>query len=163
MLTQLLLSSAIIAMILSSMLAGIYFIFSNTIMPSLKKTTEGIETMQHINQVIQNPLFFIVFFGSAVSSVAVLVTSTMTSNENFQPTLFLASICLILTFLSTIMINVPLNNMLGTVKQGDSHARAWAYYQRKWVRWNHLRTLLCTLSSVLYAGEILKLVLLLSH
>ena len=45
--------------------AGIYFIFSNTIIKSLSDFPSELatKTMQKINQVIQNPFFLTIFFG----------------------------------------------------------------------------------------------------
>ena len=49
---------------------GLFFIFSNTAMPALFQlpVEEGIKVMQHFNRVILNPLFFLVFVGTALLS-----------------------------------------------------------------------------------------------
>lgn len=60
----------LVSVILNSMAAGIIFIFSNTVMPSLATldTDVGINIMNTINTIIVNPLFIIAFFGGLVLS-----------------------------------------------------------------------------------------------
>jgi len=141
----------------SAVLCGIYFVFSNTVMPALARqtTAQGIDAMRKINQQIQNPVFFVLFFGSAMSSVAVLALAAIAPETlppaiklNWQTTL---GACLVLfAFLSTVLVNVPLNNRLDA-EQGasPSAAQTWEHYLDKWVRWNHLRTLSTLLGALL--------------
>ena len=52
----------------------LYFTFSNTILPVLKQEEDariGIRIMNRINNVIQNSLFFLLFFGSPLLAVAI--------------------------------------------------------------------------------------------
>jgi uncharacterized membrane protein len=43
----------------------------------------------------------------------------------------------------TIAVNVPLNNRLAAIEATAAEAAAiWTDYVEKWVRWNHLRTLM---------------------
>ena len=158
MLEQLLLTAALLAMLSTSMLAGIYFIFSNTIMPSLKRTTAGVEVMQEINRRIQNRFFFMLFFGSAISSVVVITASSLISPPLFRPLLAFAALFSILAFLSTVLANVPLNNRLNDLASNqESTKEIWADYLIKWVHWNHVRVALCALSASLYGTEILNM------
>ena len=50
-------------------MTGIYFIFSCTVMPALRQSEQGAETMVRINKAILNPLFYLCFFGSALIAV----------------------------------------------------------------------------------------------
>ena len=46
------------------------------------------------------------------------------------------------TFVVTILGNVPLNNRLEKVEPESDEAReVWALYLKRWVFWNHVRTL----------------------
>jgi len=58
------------------LMAGIFFIFSNTVMRALEQLQppKGIAAMQSINTTILNTLFFIVFFGTAVISAVLAVS-----------------------------------------------------------------------------------------
>ena len=163
MLEKLLLTAALLAMLSTSMLAGVYFIFSNTIMPSLKRTAVGVEVMQEINRLIQNRFFFMLFFGSAISSVVVITASSLISPPLFHPLLAFAALFSILAFLSTVLANVPLNNKLNDLASSqESTQEIWAYYLIKWGRWNHARVVLCALSASLYGIEILNMILLIA-
>eukprot|EP01083_Nonionella_stella_P106481 307389_1 len=59
----------LVSVILNAMAAGIIFIFSNTIMPTLATLDAdvGINIMNKINIVIVNPLFIVAFFGGLIS------------------------------------------------------------------------------------------------
>jgi uncharacterized membrane protein len=47
--------------------------------------------------------------------------------------------------------NVPLNNALARGASGDAAAVAlWTKYLHDWTRWNHVRTITCTLAMVLF-------------
>ena len=138
------------ACISSAMLAGIYFIFSNTIMPSLKAMASGPETMQLINRCIQNSGFFILFFGSFISCIALLIL-TLQHDTSISPAKVVGALLLISTFISTVLINVPLNNQLDNQVAGSQEMRTvWAIYLTRWLKWNHLRAVLCLLSALCF-------------
>ncbi len=65
----------ILAAVGAGLNAGLFFIFSNTIMRSLNRlpAAGAVAAMNGINAVIQNPLFFLVFFGTALLCLALLV------------------------------------------------------------------------------------------
>ena len=58
------------------LVAGILFIFSNTVMSALAglQPPQGIAAMQGINRIILNPLFFVVFLGTGVTSILLAVS-----------------------------------------------------------------------------------------
>jgi uncharacterized membrane protein len=66
--------SAVVSTLLgSAIIAGVFFAFSNFVMPALGRlpAVEGIVSMQAINVVVINPLFMAVFAGTAVLSLLV--------------------------------------------------------------------------------------------
>lgn len=72
----------------STMSAGLIFIFSNTILPSLPELPDqyGSQAMHTIIVVIINPLFIVVFFGGVVSAVpAISMSWTRTNKEEYPP------------------------------------------------------------------------------
>jgi uncharacterized membrane protein len=145
------------AIVFSTVLAGIYFIFSNTVLPVLSSSTSqrGIEIMQRINQHIQNPMFFLVFFGSAATALALFISQLFVSSEQSSWLLMVAACMIFSTFVSTVVFNVPLNERL---EKSDSNAPTasaeWEYYLEKWVPWNHFRTLMTLLSTSLMVTEL---------
>ena len=63
----------------SGLIAGLYFAFSTAVMPALANLPEeqGIAAMQKINAAILNPLFLLLFFGTAVASAISVITSLL--------------------------------------------------------------------------------------
>ena len=59
----------------SGLMAGLFVIFSNTVMRALDKlpVPQGMAAMNSINVTIINPLFLALFFGTAVLCVALIV------------------------------------------------------------------------------------------
>ncbi len=134
--------------------AGLYFIFSNTIMGSLSrlKPDQGIMAMQHINRVILNPLFFVVFFGTAVTSLILAVSSIW--RWQLPGAIYLLGGCvfyLIGSILVTIIFNVPMNETLDAAKpESIEAAHLWSNYLKHWTSWNHVRGIACLLGSALF-------------
>lgn len=128
---------------------GLYFTFSNTILPVLKQEEDariGIRIMNRINNVIQNSLFFLLFFGSPLLAVAMVLM-----NINF--TLFgLGSLLHIIgSFLETIVKNVPWNNRL----KNEANETSWQEYVSEWTRWNTIRAIMGLLASTIILLELL--------
>lgn len=75
MTTRLLTILLIVAAVGSGLMGGLFFVFSNVIMSSFDRLPGGggVPAMQRINEVILNPLFFLVFFGTAVLCLVFLV------------------------------------------------------------------------------------------
>ena len=129
--------------------AGLYFIFSNTVMDALSriKPPEGIAAMQSINRVILNPLFFLVFMGTAITSLIIAVSLFWRWGQPGSVYLLFGSLFyLIGTILVTVVFNVPMNNDLDRAQPESSEAKTlWEKYVRDWTAWNHVRTASCIL------------------
>jgi uncharacterized membrane protein len=71
-----------------ALMAGLFFVFSNTIMRALaqRPANEGIAAMQAINIAIVNPLFLLVFLGTAVGCVLVIIFSLLRWGNPVQAT-----------------------------------------------------------------------------
>ncbi len=138
----------------TGIMAGLFFIFSNTIMNALGQLppSQGIASMQSINGVILNPLFFLVFIGTAVTS-ALLALSLIWywSYPAAMYILFGAIFYLAGSFLVTVVFNVPMNNALDAVNPDTGEASdLWSNYLKNWTAWNHVRTIACILSSAAF-------------
>ena len=85
----------------------------------------GIRIMNRINNVIQNSLFFLLFFGSPLLAVAMVLM-------NINSTLFgVASLLHIIgSFLETIVKNVPWNNRL----KNEANETSWQEFVSEWTR-----------------------------
>ena len=136
-----------LAAIGSGLMAGLFFTFSNSVMPALARMPgpQGITAMNHVNTVIQNPLFFASFFGTALISLFLLVGAllgwTPARGWVAAGALFYLVGCIVIT----VGVNVPMNNALAAVstvtKEG---ADLWATYLDRWVYWNNIRAIACT-------------------
>ncbi len=147
------------ALVGSALMAGLFFIFSNTVMKALSTLSheEGIRAMQSINQVILNPLFLGSFIGTAVLSLEIGVLAVLGVGA-FASHWFLSAACLYVfgTFLYTAFRNVPLNDQLEDVSP-EKAAEFWQFYLRTWTRYNHHRTVAAVLAVILYAIGLLHL------
>ena len=128
----------------SSILSGLFFIFSNTIMKAFREIEPeaGTKAMQQINTTILNPLFMIVFMGTPLLSLYLVVTAWTGVFAAAGYFLIPGGLIHILgSFIVTIVVNVPLNNRLAAVDPDSSIGRQiWEEYHSKWVPWNHVRT-----------------------
>jgi uncharacterized membrane protein len=141
------------ALLGSALMAGLFFIFSNTVMTSLSKLpeAEGIRAMQAINRDILNPLFLGSFLGTAVLSLVIGILA-LTGWGPLASHWFLSAACLYLfgTFFYTMARNVPLNEKLEHVS-ADEAAEFWQVYLKRWTRYNHNRTVASILAVIFYA------------
>jgi uncharacterized membrane protein len=101
--------------------------------------------MQAINERIQNPLFFLSFFGAVLFLLAALVVySPRPRSGRFW---LIALACVLYVgggFLLTVFVNVPLNEELARVAADASAgelARARAGYEGPWNFWNGVRAM----------------------
>jgi uncharacterized membrane protein len=104
---------------------------------------EGIAAMQSINRVILNPLFLVVFLGTALVCLLVVLTSLWRWHEAGAAWLLAGALLyLVGTFLVTMLFNVPLNNALDAATPASADgARLWANYLSTWTAWNHVRSI----------------------
>ncbi|WP_190238680.1 anthrone oxygenase family protein [Salipaludibacillus neizhouensis] len=128
----------------TGILAGLFFSFSTFIMEALGEISakSGMNAMKAINRTILNPLFGLIYFGTALMTLFLLVATLFNSEWNGRIYIISGSLLyLVGTFLVTIIFNVPLNNLL---ERGDStdysSQQMWRSYIKKWTVWNHIRT-----------------------
>lgn len=122
-------------------MVGLYFIFSNTVMASLKNIPNGADVMVEINQVILNPIFMSIFVVSGIGSAYLAVFSQDALRWS-------GGIFFVGTTLVTMLKNVPLNNKLRDAKEEKQRANVWDEYLQKWVFWNHVRTVSAMVSGL---------------
>ncbi len=145
----------VLLIVMTGLMAGIYFAFSVFIMESLAQlpALQGARAMNKINDVIINTLFLPVFFGSTLWYAGLIVWSFADWQQTRSVLIISAAIIYIAgMFLVTAFGNVPLNNRL---KESESSETAlghcWSKYLQQWTRLNHLRMLSCMASCTLLA------------
>jgi uncharacterized membrane protein len=125
------------AVVTTGLMAGIYLAFSIAVMPGLGRSGDAayVEVMRHVNAAIPNPVFLVVFIGPLVLDVVAVATRI-----HGDPGLGWTELGLVLyvvTLILTGRVNIPLNNALDRT---EPVAEARAAFERRWVMWNGVRT-----------------------
>ena len=139
-------------------MAGVYFTFSVFVMQSLDalEMPQGMIAMQSINRIIQKSLFLPLFFISSMTCLVLVVLGIMHWDEpgSWQMTAG-GGLYVIGMLVVTIAGNVPLNNALEAIDAKSVEAEAmWRRYMQRWLPWNHVRTVSCTISMGLLISAI---------
>jgi uncharacterized membrane protein len=130
----------------SGLVAGLFFSFSVVVMPALARLppVHGAVTMQTINRVILRPLFLTLFLGTAMVCGAVVLLAPTDLLRVVGAVLYLLG-----AFGVTIVVNVPLNNVLDAVApESPELPGEWARYTARWTPWNHVRTVASTAAAL---------------
>jgi uncharacterized membrane protein len=133
----LVLGAATVAM---GLIAGVYYIFACCVMPALARSDDRVyvDVMNDIDDVIQNPVFFLSFMG------ALLLTAVSAWQLRGQPCrwwVWTALAAYTAGFLTTMAFNIPLNDGLS---RASDPAAAREHFEHAWVAWNAVRAVLST-------------------
>lgn len=134
------------------LMAGLYFAFSAFVMTALGRIepVSGIAAMNSINDVILRSSFLPLFWGTTLASVALVVAGLIEwGGPGAIAILAGGSVYVVGMFICTIAFNVPLNNALKAAGPTNG-TDVWQRYLRDWTRWNHVRTIACTLAVALF-------------
>jgi uncharacterized membrane protein len=137
----------------AGLVTGLLFAFSNFVMRALGDlpSDKGMFAMQRINETIINPVFMVLFLGTPILCLVIAVNSGLKINEPGSLFLLVGALAYIIgPFGITMRFNVPLNNLLARADISDSD-EIWPMYQKKWQRWNHIRTYIGVASVVFMA------------
>lgn len=144
------------ATLCTGLMAGLFFSFSCSVMPALKGVPdkEFITTMQSINRAIQNPVFFIVFFGCLLLLPAsAYLNYSSTAPPVFRLALAATVIYFIGVFGVTVFGNIPLNNALDKFNMDGASAEMITQqrvaFEARWKSLNTIRTASSILSFAL--------------
>jgi uncharacterized membrane protein len=147
----------IAATLTMGLMAGVFGIYGNAIMPGLRRTDDRtfVAAFQSIDRAIINPAFMATFFGAlALTALAALLELTG-DGRPLLPWIAAALVLYLVVFVITIGVNVPRNNEIkaaGDVdRMTDPHAVRERFDEDRWVRWNHLRTFASTVAFGLLA------------
>ncbi|MEC4019049.1 anthrone oxygenase family protein [Streptomyces sp. H27-D2] len=151
--SQFLEASRTVALIVSTLvmglMAGLFFAFSCAVMPGLGRTDDRtfVGAMQWINVRILNGWFAVAFGGALVFTVLAGVLHLSQGQRSALPWIAAAVVLYGAALVITMAVNVPLNNTLDAAGKPDAISDLAAvreHFEAAWVRWNHVRTLLCT-------------------
>ncbi|TPJ67284.1 DUF1772 domain-containing protein [Mesorhizobium sp. B2-6-1] len=159
MIAKLLPTLIFIAAIGSGVVGGVFFAFSNFVMPAMARlpAAGGIAAMNSINITVITPMFMTALFGTGLICL-VLIAGAIIGWQ--QPGSFWllagAVIYLVGNPIVTMVFNVPLNDALAAIDPASSNGAAvWTTYLRDWVMWNHVRaiTAITALASFWFAAR----------
>ena len=153
-------ASAVVALLGSALIAGVFFAFSSFIMKALARVPshEGIAAMQSINVVVLNRSFLGVFIGTTVISVLVAVLAIKSWGTSSAPYFLVGALLYVAgTFLVTGLGNVPLNDQLAAVSATDSEAVAvWDHYLDRWTLLNTIRTVAAGAAALMFTFGLMQ-------
>ncbi|MFF3610210.1 DUF1772 domain-containing protein [Streptomyces sp. NPDC002580] len=136
------------ATVATGLLAGVFYAFACAVMPALARSDDRvfIEVMGNVNDVIQNPVFFLSFLG-APALTAVAARRYRGAPNRWWVFAALAACALVL--LITVAVSIPLNN--GLADAGDpariaDPAAVRDRFEDTWAAWNVVRALLSTVA-----------------
>lgn len=143
----------------SALVGGIFFAFSNFVMPALASVParEGMAAMQAINVTVLNRVFLGTFVGTALTSLALGIGAIAAWTPLTSPALLTGGLLyLVGTFGVTAAGNVPLNERLAQVSTIDSSGRQlWLHYLERWTLLNTIRTVAALAAALLIAAGLL--------
>lgn len=125
-----------------ALMSGLFFAFSIAVMRALAqlKASDGIAAMQAINVAIVNPLFLLVFLGTATGCVATILLGVFRAGQISWTAVAGAAVYLAGGLLVTALFNIPRNNALAALVPNDPASAAyWSRYLVEWTNWNHAR------------------------
>ena len=158
--------AVLLSALFCSLVAGLVLTFAIVVMPGIKTLgdLDFLRSFKAMDRVIQNnhPIFMLVWIGSAV----VLVASTVLGIwrlEGLDRILMIVA-CAIYIFgvqVPTVTINIPLNNQLQSLDlnamPNPKVLAAVEDFESRWLRWNTIRTVVATLTTVLLLVLLVRL------
>jgi len=136
----------LLATLPTGLITGLFYGFAVAINPALARLsdTKYIETMQAINEVIQNPWFGLPFFGAPLLLIWAAWWHRHSAGSVAGP-LWLATLLYLVGNLGiTLGANVPLNQKLASFPIAHASAEAAAaqrrHFARAWTGWHTART-----------------------
>jgi uncharacterized membrane protein len=144
------------------LMAGVFGIYGNAIMPGLRRTDDRtfVAAFQSIDRAIINPAFMATFLGAlALTALAALLHLTG-DGRRILPWTAAAFVLYLSVFVITIRVNVPRNNEIKAAgdidRMTNPHGVRERFDEATWVRWNHVRTITSTVAFGLLAWALVE-------
>jgi uncharacterized membrane protein len=144
------------------LMAGVFGIYSNAIMPGLRRTDDRtfVAAFQSIDRAIINPAFMVTFVGALALTALASVLHLTGERRSMLPWISAAFVLYLLVFVITIGVNVPRNNEIKAAgdidRMTDPHGVRERFDEARWVRWNHVRALASTVAFGLLAWALVE-------
>jgi uncharacterized membrane protein len=151
----------IAATLTTGLMAGVFGIYSNAIMPGLRRTDDRtfVTAFQSIDRAIINPAFMATFLGALVLT-ALAALLHLGGGRPLLPWIVAALILYFVVFVVTIRVNVPRNNEIkaaGDVDRiTDLHGVRERFNEARWIRSNHVRAFASILAFALLSWALIQ-------
>lgn len=138
----------LLATLSTGLMAGVFGLFTHTVMPGLAKTDDRtfVGAFQAIDRAIVNPWFLGGGFVGALVTAAAATVSAI--GRSTLPWVAAALLLYVVTFAITVRVHLPLNDALKAAgdpdRIGDLAAVRERFDEGRWRRWNLVRTVGCT-------------------
>ncbi|MFJ4688949.1 DUF1772 domain-containing protein [Streptomyces sp. NPDC088789] len=130
------------ALCTTGLVAGVFGLFSYAVMPALARSDDRVyvEVMWNINDVIQTPLFLLLF----LSPLPLTAIAAWRLRHPWPWTAFAAYV---LTVVITVVFHVPLNDALAAAgNPAIDPARERDRFENTWAAWNTVRAVTSTVA-----------------
>jgi uncharacterized membrane protein len=140
----------IAATMTTGLMAGVFALFTNSIMPGLRRTDDRtfVGAFQSIDQAIVNPWFLLCFLGALVLTGLATGLHAGADGRRVLPWIASAFVLYLAAVVITLAVNVPLNDRLKAAGDPDRITDLTAVRKRfneaRWAAWNAVRTLTST-------------------
>lgn len=136
-------------MIATGLLAGLFYAYACSVMPGLTRAEDRsfVDAMQQINEAIENPVFFLSFFGAPLFTLVAAILEWRSEAKRAARWIAAAFALSLVALVVTAAFNIPLNNELadaGDPSRIDDLAAVLDRFENEWVAWNIVRTLATT-------------------
>lgn len=139
-----------VATLTMGLMAGVFGLYAHTVMPGLRKTDDRtfVSAFQAIDRAIINPVFMSTFVGALVCPGVATLFFMPSGQRSVLPWCFGAFVLYLWVFVSTVAVNVPLNDAIKAAGDADHIADLRSvrvrFNEAKWNRWNLVRAVLTT-------------------
>ncbi|MCZ4124428.1 anthrone oxygenase family protein [Streptomyces sp. H39-S7] len=139
------------ATVATALMAGVFFSFDVAVIPGLRRGDDRtfIGAMQNINVAIENPVFFLAFFGALVLTGVAAFQQRRLGRRAVSGWVLASFALYVVALLVTMGGNIPLNDELA--KAGDpariaDPAAVRDTFENTWIALNIVRTTACTVA-----------------
>jgi uncharacterized membrane protein len=153
--------SLVAATVVMGLMAGVFAIYSNAIMPGLRRTDDRtfVDSFQQVDRAIINPLFMTCFLGALALTALAGAVRIGDDPGSVLGWIIAAFVLYLLVVIVTIAVNVPMNDALKAAGEPDTidvAAVRRRFDEKGWTRWNTFRALATTAATVLLAVALLQ-------
>lgn len=140
----------VVATLTVGLMAGVFGLYASAIMPGLRRTDDRtfIGAFQSIDKAIINLLFMATFVGALLSSGLAVALHISEDDRSVLAWSSAAFVLYLVVFISTIAVNVPLNDEIKAAGDPDDIVDLAAvrarFNESKWSRWNIARAAMTT-------------------